>query len=179
MPALNRIPLAFIVTTALALSNPAYAQQPSSQQQAQPQATPEPDAKHVAAAEALVKAMDARGQTLASIERLKQALIMRIRANEPQKAVGFTAYTDRELDPNGERVQKFLSEMNNIAVQFYARNFTPQEMQAIAQFQQSAAGRKYNQIMPELGGLIAQRMNKFQAEVLQAVHQGAALSTQK
>ena len=178
MPAMNRIAPMCLVTTALMLSSPVLAQQPAPPQQVQAEATPDPDAKHIAAAEALVQAMDARGQTLASIERLRQALIMRVQASEPKKAVGFTAYADRELDPNGARVKTFLSDMNNIAVQFYARNFSPEEMQSIADFQQSPAGQKYNQLTPELGGLIAQRMNKFQTEVLQAVHQGAASAQQ-
>lgn len=153
-----------VAISALALAAPLAAQE----------ATPQPDAAHVAAAEDLVKAMDARGQTLASLAQLRQALIMRIQASEPKKVVGFTAYTEKEMDPNGPRVMTFLSDMENIAVQFYARNFSPDEMKAIAAFQQSEAGRKFNKLTPELGGLIATRMGKFQSELIKAVEKGAA-----
>ena len=152
------------IIAAFAFAGPVLAQE----------ASPEPDAARVAAAKDLVKAMDARGQTLASLEQLRQALIMRIQASEPRKAVGFIAYTDKEMDPNGPRVSSFLSDMENIAVQFYARNFTPEEMQAIAAFQQSDAGRKFNKLTPELGGLIAVRMGRFQSDLIKAVEQGAA-----
>lgn len=136
--------------------------------------SPEPDAAHVTAARELVAAMDANGQALASLEQLRQALIMRIQANEPKKVVGFTAYADKEMDPNGPRVKGFLADMENIAVQFYARGFTPEEMKAIAAFQASDAGRKFNKLTPELGGLIATRMGQFQTELLKAIEKGAA-----
>ncbi len=156
------------IIAVLALAAPVIAQD----------ATPEPDAARVSAAKELVKAMDARAQTLASLAQLRQALIMRIQASEPKKAVGFTAYTDKEMDPNGPRVTTFLSDMENIAVQFYARNFTLDEMKAISAFQQSDAGRKFNNLTPELGGLIAARMGKFQSDLIKAVEKGAAASTE-
>lgn len=141
------------------------------------QATPEPDAGHVTAAQELVSAMDAKGQALSSIEQLRQALVMRIQASEPKKVVGFTAYADKEMSPDSPHVKQFLADMDNIAVQFYARNFTPQEMKAIAAFQQSPAGRKFNKVTPELGGLIASRMGQFQSEVIQAIEKGSAGET--
>lgn len=138
------------------------------------EATPAPDAAQVSAAKELVTAMDARGQALRSLEQLRQALLMRIQSTEPSKAVGFAAYTEKEMDPQSARVQGFLSDLENIAVQFYARNFTPDEMKAIGEFQKSAAGRKFNEKTPELGGLIATRMGQFQTELIKAVQQGAA-----
>ena len=138
------------------------------------QATPEPDAAHVAAATELVSAMDAKTQALTSVEQLRQALIMRIQASEPKKVVGFTAYADKEMRPDSPLVKQFLTDMENIAVQFYARNFTPDEMKAIAVFQKSEAGRKFNRVTPELGGLIATRMGRFQTDVIKAIEQGAA-----
>jgi hypothetical protein len=153
-----------VIIGALAFGGPVIAQE----------ASPEPDAAHVAAAKDLVTAMDAKSQALSSLEQLRQALIMRMQASEPKKVVGFTAYTDKEMDPNGPRVKSFLSDMENIAVQFYARNFSPEEMKAIATFQQSAAGRKFNKLTPELGGLIAKRMGQFQTDLIKAVQKGAA-----
>jgi hypothetical protein len=136
--------------------------------------TAAPDAQHVEAAKELVAAMDAKGQAMTSLEQLRQALIMRIQASDPKKVVGFTAYTEKEMDPNGARVRDFLTDMENIAVQFYARTFSVEEMKAIATFQKSDAGRKFNQKTPELGGLIAARMGRFQTELIKAVEQGAA-----
>lgn len=138
------------------------------------QATADPDAAHVTAAKELVSAMDANTQALASVEQLRQALIMRMQASEPAKVVGFTAYADKEMSPGSPRVKAFLADMENIAVQFYARNFTPEEMKTIAAFQQSPAGRKFNKLTPELGGLIASRMGQFQSDVIKAIEKGAA-----
>ncbi|MGD9669722.1 MAG: DUF2059 domain-containing protein [Hyphomicrobiaceae bacterium] len=138
------------------------------------QATSEPDAARVAAAGDLVHAMDANGQALASVEQLRQALVMRMQATEPKKVVGFTAYADKQMGPDSPRVKEFLADMENIAVQFYARNFTTGEMEAIAAFQQSDAGRKFNKLTPELGGLIAARMGQFQSDVIKAIEKGAA-----
>lgn len=156
------------VICAVALAGAAMAQQ----------ATPEPDATHVAAAKELVTAMDANAQALASIEQLRQALVMRMQANEPNKVVGFTAYADKEMGPTSPRVKEFLSDMENIAVQFYARSFTPDEMKAIAVFQKSEAGRKFNKLTPELGGLIATRMGRFQSDIIKAIEKGAAGGTE-
>ena len=138
------------------------------------EARSEPDAAHVAAARELVSAMDANGQALASIEQLRQALVMRLQASEPKKVVGFTAYADKEMNPTSLLVKQFLADMENIAVQFYARNFSPEEMTAIAAFQRSEAGRKFNKVTPELGGLIASRMGQFQSDVIKAIEKGAA-----
>lgn len=159
-----RLPGIVLLAATLALASPVSAQE----------ATPPPDPANVAAAQELVKAMDARGQALASIAHLRQALIMRMQANEPGKVVGFTAYTDKELDPAGPRVSGFLSDMENIAVQFYARSFSIDEMKAISTFQASEAGRKFNTLTPELGGLIATRMSQFQSDLIKAVEKGAA-----
>ncbi|MCC0008045.1 MAG: DUF2059 domain-containing protein [Hyphomicrobiaceae bacterium] len=153
-----------LVAGVLALAAPAFSQE----------ATPPPDPANVAAAQDMVKAMDARGQALASIAQLRQALVMHVQANEPNKVVGFTAYTDKELDPQGPRVAGFLSDLENIAVQFYARNFSIEEMKSIAAFQASEAGRKFNKLTPELGGLVATRMGQFQTDLIKAVEKGAA-----
>lgn len=141
---------------------------------AQATARVEPDASHVAAARDLVKAMDAEGQARASLEQLRQALIARVQASEPAKAPGYAAYADKAMQPDGALVKGFLSDLDNMAVQFYARNFTPDEMKAIGVFQSSAAGRKFNKLTPELGGLIAARMGQFQSEFIKAVEKGAA-----
>lgn len=142
--------------------------------QAQVTATAEPDAAHIAAARELVKAMDAQGQARASLEQLRQALIARVQASEPAKAVGYSAYADKAMQPDGPLVKGFLSDLDNMAVQFYARNFTPDEMTAIGAFQSSEAGRKFNKLTPELGGLIAARMGQFQSDLIKAVEKGAA-----
>lgn len=141
---------------------------------AQVTAGAEPDASHVAAARELVKAMDAEGQARASLEQLRQALIARVQASEPAKAAGYSAYAEKAMQPGGALVKGFLSDLDNMAVQFYARNFTPDEMKAIGVFQSSEAGRKFNKLTPELGGLIAARMGQFQSDLIKAVEKGAA-----
>lgn len=163
-PTLVRVSALTLYLFGVAFAGPLLAQQ----------ATPEPDATRVAAARELVAAMDANAQALASVEQLRQALIMRMQATEPKKVVGFTAYADKEMAPNSARVKEFLTDMENLAVQFYARNFTPEEMKSVAAFQQSEAGRKFNKLTPELGGLIATRMGQFQSDVIKAVEKGAA-----
>lgn len=140
----------------------------------EPATAAEPDAARVAAARDLVKAMDAEGQTRGSLAQLRQALIARMQASEPAKVVGFTAYVDKEMRTDGPLVKDFLADLDAMAVQFYARNFTPEEMKAIAAFQMSEAGRKFNALTPELGGLVAARMNRFQSDLIKAVEKGAA-----
>lgn len=145
--------------------------------QAQVTAATEPDAGQIAAAKDLVKAMDAEGQARSSLEQLRQALIARVQASEPSKAVGYSAYADKAMQPDSALVKSFLSDIDNMAVQFYARNFTPDEMKAIGVFQSSEAGRKFNKLTPELGGLIAARMGQFQSDLIKAVEKGAAGAT--
>lgn len=149
------------------------------QQAAAPAAPAAPAAAAVdparqAAAEALVAAMGAADQARATIEHLRQALIAHTQATEPAKVIGFAAYADRELAPGSPRMTSYLSEVSKLASNFYAARFTVEEMNAIAAFQKSEAGRKFQALTPELGGQIAERTMRFQADLIRAIQQGAA-----
>lgn len=132
------------------------------------------DPARLAAAEALVAAMGAAEQARATIEHLRQALIGHMQATEPNKVIGFTAYADRELAPGSPRMTAYLTDVSRLAAYFYAARFTVEELNAIAAFQKSEAGRKFQALTPELGGQIAERTMHFQAELIHAIQQGAA-----
>ncbi|MGD9783834.1 MAG: DUF2059 domain-containing protein [Hyphomicrobiaceae bacterium] len=134
----------------------------------------EPDAARIAAARELLAAIGGTEQAKATVESLKQALIANMRASEPAKAVGFAAYAEAATKHDGPIVSKYLADIDSLAVNFYARRFSAEEMAAIAAFQKSEAGRKFQALTPELGSQIAARSMQLQADVLRAVEKGAA-----
>ncbi|MCB1519984.1 MAG: DUF2059 domain-containing protein [Hyphomicrobiaceae bacterium] len=146
---------------------------------AQPAAAPadeqsDPDAARLEAAKALVAAIGGGEQARATVENLKKALIANIQASVPAQAVGFAAYAEAEMKPDSPRVVKYLADVESLAVNFYARRFTAEEMQAIAAFQTSPAGRKFQALTPELGSQIAARTMLFQGDVIRTIEKGAA-----
>ena len=118
--------------------------------------------------------MGAEDQARATIDSLKRALIGHTQATEPAKVVGFTAYADKELAPGSPRVTQYLGEVSRLAVAYYAQRFTVEEMNAIAAFQTSPAGRKFQALTPELGAAIAERTMQFQSDLIRTIQQGAA-----
>ncbi|MFN3868871.1 MAG: DUF2059 domain-containing protein [Hyphomicrobiaceae bacterium] len=132
-----------------------------------------PDDARIAAARALVEAMGGEGHAQATVAGLKDALIKHMQSTEPAKVVGFVAYMDRELAPTGPRVAAYMADVQRIAVDFYAQRFTAAELEQIAAFQKSEAGRKFQALTPEVGQAIAQRSMQFQADLLRAIEQGA------
>lgn len=161
--------VAATLAVAMATSTPLVAQQQP------PAEAPKPaDPAAIAAAEKLVAAMGAEDQARATIDSLKRALIGHTQATEPAKVVGFTAYADKELAPGSPRVTQYLGEVSRLAVAYYAQRFTVEEMNAIAAFQTSAAGRKFQALTPELGAAIAERTMQFQSDLIRTIQQGAA-----
>lgn len=172
---MRRIPSLTMVAAALAIatatSTPLVAQQ---QPPAAAEAPKPADPAAIAAAEKLVAAMGAEDQARATIDSLKRALIGHMQSTEPAKVVGFTAYADKELAAGSPRVTQYLGEVSRLAVAYYAQRFTVEEMNAIAAFQTSPAGRKFQALTPELGAAIAERTMQFQSDLIRTIQQGAA-----
>mgnify|MGYP000497541315 FL=1 len=159
------IPAAALVLAGLAA--PLAAQQP-----------PPADPARIAAAQALVSAMGGDMHARATIEGLKNALAKHMQAREPAKAIGFSAYLEKELAPNNPRVTSYMGDVARIAVEFYAQRFTTEELNQITTFQNSEAGRKFQALTPEVGQAIAERTMQFQADLIRTVEQGAAAPKQ-
>lgn len=171
---MRRIPSLTIVAAALATATATFTPLVAQQQPPAAEAQKPADPAAIAAAEKLVAAMGAEDQARATIDSLKRALIGHTQATEPAKVVGFTAYADKELAPGSPRVTQYLGEVSRLAVAYYAQRFTVEEMNAIAAFQTSAAGRKFQALTPELGAAIAERTMQFQSDLIRTIQQGAA-----
>lgn len=137
----------------------------------------EPDAARLTAARALVAALGGRDQASSTVDRLRSALIANIQSQQPAKAVGFAAYAEKVMAPDGDIVGKYLGDVESLAVNFYARRFSAEELAAITAFQTSPAGRKFQAVTPELGQQIAARTMQLQGEVIRRIEQGAAGAT--
>ena len=109
------------------------------------------------------------------LERRDDVELVRIDpALRKDPAARLAAYAEAEMKPDSPRVVKYLADVESLAVNFYARRFTAEEMQAIAAFQTSPAGRKFQALTPELGSQIAARTMLFQGDVIRTIEKGAA-----
>lgn len=124
------------------------------------------DAARLAAAEELVTAMGGDDQARASVTAFIDAINADLRQKLPQKAPALEAYLKDETASGKPRISDLLVDLKKLAVDFYASRFTAEEMQAIAAFQKSAAGRKFQETTPRLMTLLAGRMQDFQGTLM-------------
>lgn len=129
------------------------------------QSTP-PDAARIAAAEALVTAMGGDDQASTSVTAFVDAINADLRQKLPQKAPALEAYLKAETATDKSRIKELLADLKKLAVDFYATRFTVEEMQSIAAFQKSPAGRKFQETTPRLMTLLAGRMQDFQGTLM-------------
>lgn len=125
-----------------------------------------PDPARLAAAKDLVAAMGGEDQARASVTAFVDAINADLRQKLPQKAPALEAYLKTEAALDGVRVKDLLAGFQELAVNFYAERFTVDEMQAIAVFHKSAAGRKFQETTPRLMTLLAGRMQDFQGTLM-------------
>lgn len=122
--------------------------------------------KTTAAAEALLEAMGGIEQARGSMALLQDAIVKDIRRREPSMGDAATAFMERELAPNSDRVVAYLADVKTAAVSFYSENFTAEEMEQIVAFQKSEAGRKFQSKTPDLMQTIGPKFVDFQKKLI-------------
>lgn len=125
-----------------------------------------PDPARLAAAQELVASMGGDDQARASVTAFVDAINADLRQKVPQKAPALEAFLKGELAADKPRLKELLADLQNLAVTFYAERFTVDELKAIAAFQKSAAGRKFQETTPRLMTLLAARMQDFQGSLM-------------
>ncbi len=124
------------------------------------------DPARIAAAKELLDAMGGASQLQASITQLREALSKDMGEREPTKAKEFAAFLDKEASPESARVKTLMSGIDEAATAFYAERFTAEEMKAIAEFLKSVAGRKFQELTPQLAALVGPRLMAFQKQLI-------------
>ncbi len=126
-----------------------------------------PDPARVAAAAELIAAMGGAGQVQASIGQLREALAKDMGERAPEKAKEFADYLGKEAGAESARVKALLAGIEEQATAFYAERFTAEELKAVAAFQGSAAGRKFQELTPQLAAIVGPRLMEFQKKLIE------------
>lgn len=129
-------------------------------------AVAEADPARVAAAKELVTAMRGAEQVQASIGQLRDALAKDMGAREPTKAKDFADYLAKEAGAESDRVKTLVAGIDEQATAFYADRFTVEELKAVAAFQASDAGRKFQELTPQLAAVVGPRLMEFQKKLI-------------
>lgn len=125
------------------------------------------DPARAAAAKELIEAMGGASQVLASVGQLRDALSKDMGEREPTKAKAFSEFLQKEASPESARVKALIAGIGEAAISFYAGRFSAEEMAAIAEFQKSAAGRKFQELTPQLAAVVGPRLMAFQKQLIE------------
>jgi len=128
-----------------------------------------PDDARLAAAKAVIDSSGGRTETLRYMNQTKAALVTQMRNQDPAAAERAGKQLDEFLTDSNPKIQAFLDEMQGVAINFYASNFTTDELNTIATFQASSAGTKFRAVIPELMASMAAPMFRFQHELMSVV----------
>lgn len=132
-----------------------------------------PDPARAAAAKELVDTMGNTAQAQASIEQFVAALVSDIASKDEKLAKPAELFLRLETQPDKPRVKAYIAETEKLATDFYAERFTTDEMKAIVAFQKSDAGRKFQNLTPELvGAKLVPRITQFQQQLLIDMQKG-------
>ena len=121
-----------------------------------------PDPARQAAAKALLEASGGMAQATKAMEQMKIAFINEIRARNPAEAPQAQAFFDEAFSPTNPRIRTYLGEVEAVILAFYAEHFTVAELEAIARFQASPEGRKFQDLAPQMAASIAGPLIRFQ-----------------
>lgn len=130
-------------------------------------AVAEADPARTSAAKEMLEAMGGAKQIEASISQLRDALSKDMGAREPTKAKEFADYLQKETSTESERVKSLMAGVEDAATAFYAERFTAEELTAIAAFQKSEAGRKFQELTPQLAAIVGPRLMEFQKKLIE------------
>lgn len=128
--------------------------------------SPGADPQRIAAAGELIQAMGGLEQARDSALQFIEVVVGDMTARTPDKREVFLTFLQRSREADSQRVKAYLTEVEQAAVSFYAGNFTVEEMKAIAEFQKSAAGQKFQKPTPQLAALISPRLQDFQQKLV-------------
>ena len=158
----------------IALAIPqAFAQEPATA------AAAKVDPARIAAAKDLLQAMGGGDQARASIGQFVEALILEIRQKDESVAAPASLFLRSETQPDRPRVKTYLADVEEAAATFYAERFTVEELKAVADFQRSAAGRKFQAETPQLMSVMIPRITKFQQGLIEDMQKGLTLGRQE
>lgn len=130
------------------------------------------DPARVAAAKDLLQAMGGIEQARASISQFVEALIAEITSKDQSISGPASLFLRSETQPDRPRVKQFLAGVEEAAAGFYAERFTAEELKTIADFQRSAAGKKFQAETPQLMGVMIPRMTAFQQGLIEDMQKG-------
>jgi len=153
--------LAVVVAAAWLAATPAFADKPDG--------GGPPDQARLAAAKAVIDSAGGRAETLRYMNQTKAALVTQMRNQDPAAAERAQKQLDEFLTDANPKVVAFLDEMQGLAINFYASNFSTEELNTIAAFQASSAGTKFRAVVPELMASMAAPMFRFQHELMAVV----------
>ena len=76
-------------------------------------------------------------------------------------------------------MKTYLADVEEAAAAFYAERFTVEELKAVADFQRSPAGRKFQTETPQLMSVMIPRITKFQQGLIEDMQKGLTAGRQE
>lgn len=151
---------------AAALSGPADAQKGSV-----------PNPQKLSAARALIDAQGGIAQVRKVLARMTQAIVAQARRGDPAEADGLEKFLKTYVGTDNKKVNDFFADISESMAQFYAERCTIEELTTMTTFLQSPAGKRFVELAPESGAVVAPRMMEFQkslmADIMVAARSGA------
>jgi hypothetical protein len=125
-----------------------------------------PDAARMAAARDLVEATGGVAMAEKAIDEMLVGIVNSVRQSNPGAAGDFERAMRTILSPSSPKVKAYLQEIMEVTVNLYAEKFTVEEMKAIAAFQRSAVGKKFQGVTVEAMSRMGPAMMKFQSSIM-------------
>ena len=129
------------------------------------------DPARMAAAKELMTAAGGKETAIKAMNQMKDAMIKQLRVAKPAEVASVEGLLNKLLAPDHPRVVTYLNEVEQGALDFYAERFTVDELKAITQFQMSPVGKKFRDLTPELGTVMAGPFIRFQQGMMVEMQQ--------
>jgi hypothetical protein len=129
------------------------------------QAQRAPDPARLAAARELVEASGSVSAAERVVEEMIAGMANQVRQTQPAAAAEFERVMRTILSPQSPKVQAYFNEIMEVTTNFYAENFTIEELRDLTAFQRSAVGQKFQKVLPQAMARMGPALMKFQASV--------------
>lgn len=118
------------------------------------------------AASGLVQAMGGLDQARTTIAQLRAGMIADVQRRSPDLAPVLVSFFKKELADGSPRVEAYLKDVQSVAEKYFSDNFSVTEMKEITAFQNSTAGKKFQQKSPGLLQAMAPVITQFQKKLI-------------
>jgi uncharacterized protein len=129
------------------------------------QAQRAPDPAQLAAARELFEASGGVGAAERVVEEIIAGMVNQMRQANPAAAAEFERVMRTILSPRSPKVQAYFNDIMEVTTNFYAENFTIEELRDLTAFQRSAVGQKFQRMLPQAMARMGPALMKFQASV--------------